>query len=280
MVNLITLRAAEWFVSLSMCLLAIQKLQDVRSFSTMFLNYDLLAKRWVPYGFVYPFAEATGRHPDDSARAAHHIGPSSAVHRQHWRVQRVQGGIHRQARTEMRLRRRKQQCAARLRIADREPVHDRHGSVDGCQSARMDRCYDPTIEENNFMEHDKQQAGQNGSGGNYGRFMAMVGTSTAIMFVLMYLNTYALEHVFWSETRFWMTFVMGAVMAVVMLLFMWGMYRNTAKNWIILGVAAVVFSGALFLVRSQTTVNDSEWMSAMIPHHSIAILTSERANID
>ena len=55
--ELATLRAAEWFVSLSMCLLALQKLQDVRSFSTMFLNYDLLARRWVPYGFVYPFAE-------------------------------------------------------------------------------------------------------------------------------------------------------------------------------------------------------------------------------
>ena len=125
------------------------------------------------------------------------------------------------------------------------------------------------------MEHDKQQGGE----GNYGRFMAMVGTSTAIMFGLMYLNTYALDHVFWSETRFWMMFVMGAVMAVVMLLFMWGMYRNTAKNWIIIGVATAVFAGSLFLVRSQATVNDSEWMSAMIPHHSIAILTSERANI-
>ncbi|MBU0668815.1 MAG: glutaredoxin [Alphaproteobacteria bacterium] len=56
--NLFTVRAAEWFVSLSMTLLAVQKLQDVRSFSTMFLNYDLLAKRWVPYGFVYPFGEA------------------------------------------------------------------------------------------------------------------------------------------------------------------------------------------------------------------------------
>ncbi|MGB7408299.1 MAG: glutaredoxin [Pontixanthobacter sp.] len=55
--ELITPRAGEWFVSLSMCLLALQKLQDVRSFSTMFLNYDLLARRWVPYGFVYPFAE-------------------------------------------------------------------------------------------------------------------------------------------------------------------------------------------------------------------------------
>ncbi len=56
--TIFTVQAVEWFVSLSMALLAIQKLQDVRSFSTMFLNYDLLAKRWVPYGFVYPFGEA------------------------------------------------------------------------------------------------------------------------------------------------------------------------------------------------------------------------------
>ena len=124
------------------------------------------------------------------------------------------------------------------------------------------------------MDHSDRQ-----HEGHYGRFMAMVGTSTAIMFGLMYLNTYALEHVFFSETRFWMTFVMGAVMAVVMLAFMWGMYRNTAKNWIIIGVAAVTFAGGLWLVRSQESVNDSEWMSAMIPHHSIAILTSERAHI-
>jgi hypothetical protein len=117
------------------------------------------------------------------------------------------------------------------------------------------------------------------SQGNYNRFMAMVGTSTAIMFGLMYLNTYALDHVYWSETRFWMTFVMGAVMAVVMLLFMWGMYKNAAKNWIIIGTAIAVFAGGLYLVRSQDTVYDREWMSAMIPHHSIAIMTSERANI-
>ena len=107
-------------------------------------------------------------------------------------------------------------------------------------------------------------AGQQGHDGNYKRFMAMVGTSTAIMFGLMYLNTYALDHVMWSETRFWMTFVMGAVMAVVMLFFMWGMYKNTKKNWIIIGVSVVTFVLALWLVRSQETVYDSEWMSAMI----------------
>jgi len=53
-----TLRALEWFIAMSMCLLAIQKLQDVSSFSTMFLNYDLLARRWVPYARLYPFGEA------------------------------------------------------------------------------------------------------------------------------------------------------------------------------------------------------------------------------
>ena len=120
---------------------------------------------------------------------------------------------------------------------------------------------------------------QNGGGGNYWRFMAMVATSTAIMFGLMYLNTYELDHVFWSETRFWMTFVMGGMMMIVMLLFMWGMYKDKTKNFIILGVGALVFAVALWLVRSQATVNDEEYMSAMIPHHSIAIMTSARAEI-
>lgn len=115
--------------------------------------------------------------------------------------------------------------------------------------------------------------------GPYWKFMAMIGTSTAVMLFLMYLNTYSIDHVFWSETRFWMAFVMGGAMMVVMLLFMWGMYTNLRKNMIILGVAAVVFGGGLWLVRSQTTVNGVEYMRAMIPHHSIAIMTSERAHI-
>ncbi|WP_419956775.1 DUF305 domain-containing protein [Novosphingobium kalidii] len=107
----------------------------------------------------------------------------------------------------------------------------------------------------------------------------MIGTSTVVMFVLMYLNVYTIDHVFWSETRFWMAFVMGAAMMVVMLGFMWGMYKNRTKNFILLGVAAFVFALALWLVRSQTTVTDTEYMRAMIPHHSIAIMTSERAHI-
>jgi glutaredoxin len=56
--NPFTVRAGEWFIAFSMCVLAILKLRDVESFATMFLGYDLLAKRWVPYSYVYPFAEA------------------------------------------------------------------------------------------------------------------------------------------------------------------------------------------------------------------------------
>lgn len=115
--------------------------------------------------------------------------------------------------------------------------------------------------------------------GSYLRFGAMIATSTVVMFGLMYLNTYALEHVRFSETRAYMALVMGAAMAIVMLLFMLGMYRRTAVNAAILVAAAVVFAGSLYLVRSQRTVDDVAWMKAMIPHHSIAILTSERAQI-
>lgn len=113
----------------------------------------------------------------------------------------------------------------------------------------------------------------------YTRFAAMIATSTAVMLVLMYLNTYQWDHVYFSETRFYMAFVMGASMAVVMLLFMLGMYPNRAVNGAIIAASVAVFAVALWLVRSQATVQDVSWMKAMIPHHSIAILTSERARI-
>ena len=113
----------------------------------------------------------------------------------------------------------------------------------------------------------------------YRRFLAMVATSTVVMFGLMYVNTYDWGHVFFSETRFWMAFVMGAAMAVVMLSFMLGMYSDSKKNVSIFVGAALVFCGALWLLRSQQTVDDVAYMKAMIPHHSIAIMTSERAHL-
>jgi uncharacterized protein (DUF305 family) len=113
----------------------------------------------------------------------------------------------------------------------------------------------------------------------YGRFAAMIATSTIMMFGLMYLNTYALDHVEFSQTRMWIALYMGAVMTVIMLGFMWGMYKNRRANIVILAGSAVVFALALWLVRSQETVDDISYMKAMIPHHSIAIMTSKRAHI-
>lgn len=113
----------------------------------------------------------------------------------------------------------------------------------------------------------------------YRTFLAMILTAMGVMYALTYLNTYQLDHVEWSETRLYMTLLMGASMAVVMLAFMRGMYANKRLNALIVVGSAVVFALAIWLVRSQTTVQDVAYMEGMIPHHSIAILTSERAEI-
>jgi hypothetical protein len=114
---------------------------------------------------------------------------------------------------------------------------------------------------------------------NYARFGAMIATSTVVMFILMYLNTFQLSHVYFSETRTYMALLMGAAMAIIMLAFMLGMYTNRRANLAIIAGSVLVFILALWLVRSQATVGDVSWMRAMIPHHSMAILTSERANL-
>ena len=114
---------------------------------------------------------------------------------------------------------------------------------------------------------------------SYKRFFAMIATSTAIMFALMYSTVYVLDHVWWSQTKAYMALYMGATMAVVMLAFMLGMYEDKRKNIAIFAGSALLFLVSFWLVRAQTTVGDVAWMKAMIPHHSIAILTSERAQI-
>ncbi|MDP2294875.1 MAG: DUF305 domain-containing protein [Pseudolabrys sp.] len=114
---------------------------------------------------------------------------------------------------------------------------------------------------------------------SYTRFAVMIVTSTVVMFGLMYLNTWELNHIFYSQTRTWMALLMGAVMATIMIGFMWDMYENKKANIAIVLGCGVVFAASLWLVRSQETVSDVSWMKAMIPHHSIAILTSDRAHI-
>ncbi|KAB8138023.1 DUF305 domain-containing protein [Gracilibacillus oryzae] len=113
----------------------------------------------------------------------------------------------------------------------------------------------------------------------YWKFAGMVITSTIIMFIFKYWSTYKADHIFFSETRGYMALLMGATMAVIMLLFMSHMLKNRKVNIGIFAGSAVVFAFSLYLLRSQTLVDDVDYMEAMIPHHSIAILTSERAEI-
>jgi hypothetical protein len=114
----------------------------------------------------------------------------------------------------------------------------------------------------------------------YLRFGAMIATSTVVMFALTYTNTYAWDHVRWSEERVYMSLLMGGAMAVIMLSFMWGMYKNRTVNVGILAAGFALMFVALWLSRSQQFVDDREYMKGMIPHHSIAILTSENSDID
>ncbi len=137
------------------------------------------------------------------------------------------------------------------------------------------------------MEHQAgdaikgEHANEEGQSGSYLRFLAMIGTSMIVMFLLMYLNSYQiLDHAWFSETRLFMTLIMGGGMMVVMLVFMLHMYQNSRMNAVVLVVAGVLLGSGLTLVRTQATVTGVDYMEGMIPHHSIAILTSERARIE
>ena len=115
---------------------------------------------------------------------------------------------------------------------------------------------------------------------NYTKFFLMLGSSFIAMYITMYLNTYEFDHVWFSLTRFYMVCLGISTMALIMFLFMKNMYKNKKKNLGIVLGSIVLFLGALALVRDQkSTVDDVLWMKGMIPHHSIAILTSERADI-
>ncbi|MFC6267377.1 DUF305 domain-containing protein [Frigoriflavimonas asaccharolytica] len=120
----------------------------------------------------------------------------------------------------------------------------------------------------------------NNSQNPYPKFFLMLAASFIIMYIVMYFNTYEFDHVYFSMTRFYMTCLMIACMALLMLGFMLKMYTNKRKNISIVVGSLVLFFCSLFLVRAQSPiVGDILWMKAMIPHHSIAILTSERADI-
>ena len=129
------------------------------------------------------------------------------------------------------------------------------------------------------MNHDEHSEHGHMMHGSYARFGAMIAASTAIMFVLMYALVFRFDHVRFSDTRVFAAFYMGAAMAIIMLAFMLGMFRNRRLNAGIFVASALVLVAALYLARSQRVIGDVGYMKAMIPHHSIAILTSTRAQI-
>lgn len=128
---------------------------------------------------------------------------------------------------------------------------------------------------NNTKNEHKQSSGSH----MYLRFGAMILTAMVVMYAVMFLSAWEWSHVRWSESRMFMALTMGGTMGLVMLSWMLNMYRSFKLNLVIVTVSLLLLTGAVLLDRSQTTVQDKSFMSAMIPHHSMAILRSERAEI-
>ena len=132
-----------------------------------------------------------------------------------------------------------------------------------------------TTHSGHAAERDDSGAGWKG----YANLIAMVLTSTVVMYFFMYLNIYRWEDFWLSETRAYMSTLMGGTMLAIMLTFMLHMYRSASVNLALYALSVLLFAAGLWLVRSQATVQDGSWMKSMIPHHSIAIMVSERAEI-
>ena len=113
----------------------------------------------------------------------------------------------------------------------------------------------------------------------YLKFALMMTTSFVIMYAVMYLNVDRFKHIYLAQTRTYMTILMIAPMAITMLLFMWGMYKDKRWNYAIIAAALLVGAGTYHILRQQSFVGDVAWMRAMIPHHSSAIMTSQGAQL-
>ena len=107
----------------------------------------------------------------------------------------------------------------------------------------------------------------------------MILTSTVVMYFLMFVNVSEFAHIYLSQTRVYMAILMGAIMAIIMMGFMWKMYDNKKLNTVIMGLSVLLVVGSFGLIQNQVGVDDTAWMRAMIPHHSTAIMTSENASL-
>jgi hypothetical protein len=146
-----------------------------------------------------------------------------------------------------------------------QPGHDQHQGDDRPAGAHVGEQGDG--------------AGGGDGRGMYLRFAAMILTGMVVMYWTMFVGSYEWSHVRWSQSRLFMAMTMGGAMGLVMLAWMLHMYRRTRANLAVVLASLVLLGGGVALDRSQATVNDTSFMSAMIPHHSLAITRSERAQI-
>lgn len=114
---------------------------------------------------------------------------------------------------------------------------------------------------------------------NYKKLILMLVASFLVMYAVMFLNVDKLDHIYISTTRVYMSLLMVSPMALLMLAFMPMMFKNKKVNALIVVASIGVFMLALTFLRTQTFISDEQFMKAMIPHHSSAILVSEKANI-
>lgn len=149
---------------------------------------------------------------------------------------------------------------------DRDQQHD--GQHQGEQRA------------NDHQQHGDGGHDQHGGMAMYLRFAAMILTGMVVMYATMFASAWEWDHVRWSESRIFMALTMGGAMGLVMLAWMLQMYKNPKANVAVIAASLLLLGGGVAFDRSQATVNSSDFMSAMIPHHSMAITRSERAGIE
>jgi uncharacterized protein (DUF305 family) len=116
-------------------------------------------------------------------------------------------------------------------------------------------------------------------GMSYKKFVVMMVISFFIMYFVMFLNMDKLDHYHTSATRIYMALLMVAPMAIIMMLMMGKMYPNKKYNTSIIIAGIIFFGVVLAALRTQTPISDVQYMKAMIPHHSSAIMVSKHANI-
>lgn len=164
--------------------------------------------------------------------------------------------------------------------------HERKGAA-GHDGTRSEQHQDGHEGQAGHQQGGHQHEGGQHDGGHGGhmkgmylRYAAMILTGMVVMYFVMFVGSWEWDHIRFSQSRVFMAITMGGAMGLVMLGWMLNMYKSAKANVAVVVASLVLLGGGAYLDRSQATVDDSAFMSAMIPHHSLAITRSERAQIE